>query len=96
MLGDDLSGSMLSGFVGKEDALQLFVPLGISLEDFFMEFLAFQEGLLCCSVESLHLTICPGMIGAGNVVSDICELIEHVSNLRIQQEKKNQKYIKVN
>ena len=53
-----------------------------------MEFLAFQEGLLGCSVESLHLTICLGMIGAGNVVSDICELIELVSNLKTQQKKK--------
>ena len=44
-----------------------------------------------CSVESLHLTICLGMIGAGNVVPDVCELIELVSNLRIQQKKKNQR-----
>ena len=82
---------MFSGSVVKEDSLQLFVPLGISLDDFIMDFLTFQEGFLCCSVESLHLTICLGMIGAGNVVPDICELIEFISNLRIQQKKKENK-----
>ena len=78
---------MFSGSVGKEDAVQLLVPQGISLDDLTMEFLAFQEGLLGCFVESLHLTICLGMIGTGNVVPDVCELIELVSNLRIQQNK---------
>ena len=78
---------MFSGSVGKEDAAQLLVPQGISLDDFIMEFLAFQEGLLCCSVESLHLTIFLGMIGAGNAVSDVCELIEFASNLKIQGKK---------
>ena len=79
---------MVFGSVGEEDALKLFVPLGINLDDFIMDFLAFQEGFLCCSVESLHLTICLGMIGTGNVVSDVCEFIEFISNLRIQQKKK--------
>ena len=82
---------MFSGSVGKEDALQLFVPLGISLDDSIMDFLAFQEGFLCCSVESLHLTIFQGMIGACNVVPDVCEFIEFISNLRIQQKKKENK-----
>ena len=71
-----LSGIMFSGSVGEEDALQLFVPLGISLDDLIMEFLAFQEGLLCCSVESLHLTIFLGLMGAGNVVSELIELCQ--------------------
>ena len=53
-----------------------------------MEFLAFQEGLLGCSVESLHLTISLGMVGTGNVVSDICKLIELVSNLKTEQKGK--------
>ena len=72
---------MFFGSVGKEDAVQLLVPQGISL-DYLGKFLAFQEGLLDCSVESLHLAICLGMIGTGNVVSDICEVIELVSNLK--------------
>ena len=82
---------MFSGSEGEEDALHFFVPLGISLDDFIMDFLAFQEGFLCCSVESLHLTICLGMIGAGNVVPDVCELVEFISNLRKQQKKKENK-----
>ena len=82
---------MFSGSVGKEDAVQLLMPLGISIDDFIMEFLAFQEGLLCCSVDSLHLTICLGMICTGNVVPDVCELIELVSNLK---KKKKEKIIK--
>ena len=82
---------MFSGSVGEEDAVQLLVPQGISLDDLIIEFLAFQEGLLDCSVESLHLTICLGMIGTGNVVSDVCEFIEFISNLRIQQKKKKTK-----
>ena len=85
---------MFSGSVGKEDVVQLLVPQGISLDDLIMEFLVFQEGLLGCSVESLHLTICLGMIGTGNVVPDVCELIELVSNLRIQQKKKNKNKLK--
>ena len=76
---------MFSGPVGNEDAVQLLVPQGISLDYLVMEFLAFQEGLLGCSVESLHLTICLGMIGTGNVVFDICELIKLVSNLKTYQ-----------
>ena len=78
---------MFSGSAGKEDALQVFVPLGISLDDFIMDFLAFQEGFLC-SVESLHLTICLGMTGTGNVVLDVCEFVEFISNLRIQKKEK--------
>ena len=82
---------MFSGSVGKEDAVQLLVPQGISLDDFVMEFLAFQEGFLCCSVDSPHLTICLGMIGVGNVVPDVCELIELVSILKTQKKKKKRK-----
>ena len=78
---------MFSGSVGKEDAVQLLVPQGISLDDFIMEFLALEEGLLCCSVESLHLTICLGVIVAGNVVPYVCELIELVSNMKMQEKK---------
>ena len=85
---------MFSGSVGKEDAVQLFVPQGISLDDLIMEFLAFEEGLLGCSFESLHLTICLGVIGTGNVVPDVCELMQLVSNLRIQQKKKNKNKLK--
>ena len=73
---------MISGSVGKENAVQLLVPQGISLDYLVMEFLAFHEGLLGSSVESLHLTICLGMIGTGNVVFDICELIKLVSKLK--------------
>ena len=79
---------MFSGSVGKEDAVELLVPQGISLDNLIMEFLAFQEGLLGCSVESLHLTISLGMVGAGNVVSDISKLIELVSNLKTDQKGK--------
>ena len=82
---------MFSGSVGEKDALQLFVPFGISVDDFIMDFLAFQEGFLCCFVESFHLTICLGMIGTGNVVPDVCESIKFISNLRIQQKKKKLK-----
>ena len=76
---------MFSGSVGKEDAVHLLVPQGISLDNLIMEFLAFQEGLLGCFVESLHLTISLGMVGTGNVVSDICKFIELVSNLKTEQ-----------
>ena len=79
---------MFSGSVGEEDVVQLLVPQGISLDDLIMEFLAFQEGLLGCSVESPHLTISMGMVGTGNVVSDICKLIELVSNLKKEQKGK--------
>ena len=81
---------MFSSSVGKEDAVQLLVPQDISLNDLIIQ-MAFQEGLLGCSVECLHLTICLGMIGAGNVVPDVCEHIELVSNLIIQQKKEKQK-----
>ena len=79
---------MISGSVGEEDAVQLLVPQVFSLDDLIMEFLAFQEGLLGCSVESLHLTINLGMVGTGNVVSDISKLTELVSNLKAEQKGK--------
>ena len=47
-----------------------------------MEFLRLQEGLLCCSVESLHFTICLGMIGTGDVMSNVGELIEFFTDLK--------------
>ena len=87
---------MFSGSVGEEEAVQLLVPQVISPDDFIMEFLAFEEGLLCCSVESLHLTTCLGVIGTGNVVLCVCELIELASNLEMQKKKKIQNYIKLN
>ena len=47
-----------------------------------MEFLSLQEGLLCCSVESLHFTICLGMKGTGDVMSNIGQLIEFLTGLK--------------
>ena len=79
---------MFSVSVGKEDAVQLLLPQGISLDDFIMKFLAFEESFLCCSVESLHLIICLGAIGSDNVVPYVYELIELVSNLKMQKKKK--------
>ena len=95
-VGTETSGGMFSGSVGKEDAVQLLVPQAISLHYLVMEFLAFQEGLLGSSVESLYLTICLGMIGTGNVVFDICELIKLSATLKHNKSKKIQRYIKVN
>ena len=47
-----------------------------------MEFLSLQEGLLGCSVESLHFTICLGMIGTGDVMSNVGRLIEFLTDLK--------------
>ena len=47
-----------------------------------MEFLSLQKGLLCCSVESLHFTISLGMIGAGDVMSNVGQLIEFLTDLK--------------
>ena len=47
-----------------------------------MEFLSLQEGLLCCPVESLHFTICFGMIGTGDVMSNVGQLIEFLTDLK--------------
>ena len=47
-----------------------------------MEFLSLQEGLLCCSVESPHFTISLGMIGTGDVMSNVGQLIEFLTDLK--------------
>ena len=47
-----------------------------------MEFLSLQEGLLCCPVESLHFTICLGMIGTGDAMSNVGQLIEFLTDLK--------------
>ena len=47
-----------------------------------MEFLSLQEGLLCCPVESLHFTICLGMICTGDVMSNVGQLIEFLTDLK--------------
>ena len=68
--------------VCKQDALQLFSPVSVFLGHSVMEFLSLQEGLLCCSVESLHFTICLGMIGTGDVTSNVGQLIEILTDLK--------------
>ena len=47
-----------------------------------MEFLSLQEGLLCCSVESLYVTICLGMICTLDVMSNVGQLIEFLTDLK--------------
>ena len=47
-----------------------------------MEFLSLQEGLLGCSVESLHFTICLGMIGTDDVMFNVGQLIEFLTDLK--------------
>ena len=67
-----------------------FIPTTVNICFFHLitEFLAFQEGLLYCSVESLHLTICLGVIGTCDVMSNACELIELLSDLENRTNKK--------
>ena len=72
---------LFSDPVGKQNAVQLPVPVNICFFHLITEFLAFQEGLLCCSVESLHFTICLGVIRTCDVMSNACELVELLSNL---------------
>ena len=36
-----------------------------------MAFVSLQEGLLCCSVESLYFTICLGVVGTGDVLPNV-------------------------
>ena len=53
--GADVCGGLFSDPVGKQNAVQLLVPVNICFFHLITEFLAFQEGLLCCSVDSpLH------------------------------------------
>ena len=68
--------------VFKQDALQLFSPVSVFLGHSVMEFLSLQEGLLCCSIESLHFTICLGMIGTCDVMSNVGQLIEFLTDLK--------------
>ena len=68
--------------VCKQDALQLFSPVSVFLGHSVMEFLSLQEGLLCCSVESLHITISLEMIGTGDVMSYVGQLIEFLTDLK--------------
>ena len=63
----------------------------ISFFHLITEFLTFQEGFLCCSVESLHFTIYLGVIGTCDVMSNACELIELLSDLENRTNKKNVK-----
>ena len=46
-----------------------------------MEFLGLQEGW-CCSVKSLHFTICLGMIGTCDVMFNVGQLIEFLTDLK--------------
>ena len=66
----------------KPKYLKLFSPVSVFLGHSVMEFLSLQEGLLCCSVESLHFTICLGMIGTGDVMSNVGQLIEFLTDLK--------------
>ena len=77
----DAYRGLFSDPVGKQNAVQLLVPVNICFFHLITEFLAFQEGLLCCSVESLHFTICLGVISTCDVMSNACELVELLSNL---------------
>ena len=71
----DACGGLFSEPAGEENAIQLLVPVNICFFHLITEFLAFQEGLLCCSVESLYFTICLGVIGTCDVMSNACEFI---------------------
>ena len=66
----------------RKDALQLLSPVSLLVGHSVMEFLSLQEGLLCCSIESPHFTICFGMIGTGDVTSNVGQLIEFVTDLK--------------
>ena len=78
----DACRGLFSDPVGKQNAVQLLVPVNICFFHLITEFLAFQEGLLCCSVESLYFTICLGVISTCDVMSNACELVELLSNLQ--------------
>ena len=93
--GADACGGLFSDPIGKENVVQLLVPVNICFFHLITEFLAFQEGLLSCSVESLHLTICLGVIGTCDVMSNACELIEHLSDLANKTNNKMLKYMVV-
>ena len=80
--GAELGRCLFVDSVCKQDALQLFSPVSVFLGHSVMEFLSLQEGLLGCSAEFLHFTFCLGMIGTGDVMSNVGQLIEFLTDLK--------------
>ena len=71
----DACRGLFSDPVGKQNAVQLLVPVNICFFHLITEFLAFQEGLLCCSVESLHFAICLGVISNCECISGMFDIV---------------------